>query len=127
MLEIELYNNFFPIVFLGTEFRSAFSAPITLWFGTLLYKKLTSKVTRKVSSVTFSSSLILLMKFAVSLKEDGSASTCGLRQWSKFEILLYGIQLSWRLVFQECFFYIFLVEYDVVALFVVSFCGSCSG
>ena len=74
-----LIVTFVAIGFLGTEFKASFAASIPLWFGIFVYKDYTSKVTRNVSSVMFSASPILLMKYAVSLIQDGSASACGLR------------------------------------------------
>lgn len=53
--------------FLGTEFKASIAASITSWFGILVYKNFTSKVTINISSAMFSASLILLMKSTVSL------------------------------------------------------------
>ena len=74
-----LIITFVAIGFLGTEFKASFAALIHSWFGIFAYKDFTSKVTRNVFSAMFSVSLILLMKSAVSLTQDGSASACGLR------------------------------------------------
>ena len=61
-----LIITFFAIGFLGTEFEASFAASRPLWFGILVYKDFTYKVTRIVSSVMFSTALILLIKSAVS-------------------------------------------------------------
>lgn len=59
--------TFAEIDFLGTEFKASIAASITSWFGILVYKNFTSKVTINISSAMFSASLILLMKSTVSL------------------------------------------------------------
>ena len=62
-----LIVTFVAIGFLGTEFKASFAASIHSWFGILVYKDFTSEVTRNVSSVMFSTPLILLIKSAVSM------------------------------------------------------------
>ena len=53
-----LIISFSAIGFLGTEFEASFVASIPLWFGILVYKDFTYKVTRIASSVMFSNALI---------------------------------------------------------------------
>ena len=53
-----LIISFFAIGFLGTEFEASFAASIPLWFGILVYKDFTYKVTRIVSSAMLSNALI---------------------------------------------------------------------
>ena len=62
-----LITTFVAIGFLGTVFKACFAASIPSWFGILVGKDYTSKVMRNVSSVMFSTPLILLIKYAVSL------------------------------------------------------------
>ena len=83
MLNVIIRNRnliiFVGIGFLGTEFKGSFAALIPSWFGILVNKDFTSKVTRNWSSVMFCTPLVLLIKSVVSLIYDGSASACGLR------------------------------------------------
>ena len=62
------------MTFFGADFKACFAVVIPSWFGAFVYKNLTSKVTRNVSSVVF-----LHHWFYVSSIWYGSTSACGLR------------------------------------------------
>ena len=72
LFNVNIRNRNLKATFVATDFLAS-------WFGILVYKDLTSKVTRNVSSVISSAPLILLMKSAVPMIKDDSVSTCGLR------------------------------------------------